>query len=109
MSFLLNAGSNFIAAVRGNRLFARNLEDKLNGRFERVDASGLRDKETVRGYLRGYDKEVILTCRVFTNKDGSTGRLYPVCSDVSLSSDHMATIYQKRWRSITSPSSPMLR
>jgi len=96
--FLTERGKHFIAAVRGNRLFARNLEDKLNGRFERVDALGLRDKKTVRGYLRGYDKEVILTCRVFTNKDGSTGTLYLVCSDVSLSSDHIATIYQKRWK-----------
>jgi len=96
--FITKHNRHFIAAIKGNRLFARSLEDKLNGRFERVDALGLRDKETVRGYLRGYGKEVILTCRVFTNKDGSTGRLYLVCSDVSLSGDHIATIYQKRWK-----------
>ncbi len=58
----------------------------------------LKDKESMRGYVRGYDKEVILTCRVFTNRDGSTGRLYVVCSDTSLSGDHIATIYQKRWK-----------
>jgi len=39
--------------------------------------------------LREYDKEVIVTCRVFTNKDGSTGRLYLICSDVSLSGEHI--------------------
>ena len=96
--FIAGHGKHFIAAVKSNRLFARSLEDKLNGRFERVGALGLRDKESVRGYLRGYDKEVILICRVFTNKDGSTGTLYLVCSDTSLSSDHISTIYQKRWK-----------
>jgi hypothetical protein len=96
--FITGHGKHFIAAVKSNRLFARSLEDKLNGRFEKVGALGLRDKESVRGYLRGYDKEVILVCRVFTNKDGSTGTLYLVCSDTSLSSDHISTIYQKRWK-----------
>ena len=96
--FITKYGKHFIAAVKSNRLFARSLEDKLNGRFKRVDALGLKDKESVRGYLRGYDKEVILIYRVFTNKDGSTGTLYLVCSDTSLSSDHIATIYQKRWK-----------
>jgi len=96
--FITKHKKHFIAAVKGNRLFAGSLEDKLKGRFERVDELGLRDKESVRGYLRGYDKEVVLTCRVFTNKDGSTGRVYLVCSDVSLSSDHIAAIYQKRWK-----------
>ena len=96
--FIAGHGKHFIAAVKSNRLFARSSEDKLNGRFEKVGALGLRDKESVRGYLRGYDKEVILICRVFTNKDGSTGTLYLVCSDTSLSSDHISTIYQKRWK-----------
>ena len=96
--FITKHNKHFIAAIKNNRLFARSLEDKLNGRFERVDALGLRDKEFVRGYLRGYDKEVILTYRLFTNKDGSTGRLYLVCSDVSLSGDYIATLYQKRWK-----------
>ena len=96
--FITKHKKHFIAAIKSNRLFARSLEDKLNGHFERVDALGLKDKECVQGYLKGYGKEVILTCRVFTNKDGSTGTLYLVCSDVSLSGDHIATIYQKRWK-----------
>jgi hypothetical protein len=96
--FITGHGKHFIAAVKSNRLFARSLEDKLNGCFEKVGALGLRDKESVRGYVRGYDKEVILICRVFTNKDGSTGTLYLVCSDTSLSSGYISTIYQKRWK-----------
>jgi len=96
--FITGQGKHFIAAVKSNRLFARSMEDKLNGHFERVEELGLKDKESVHGYVRGYNKKVILTCRVFTNKDGSTGRLYVVCSDTSLSGDHIITIYQKRWK-----------
>jgi IS4 transposase len=96
--FIVRKGKDFIAAVKSNRLFAVSLEDKLNGRFERVGALGLKDKESVRGYIRGYDKEVILTCQVFTSKDGSTGRLYLVSSDTTLSDVYIFKIYQRRWK-----------
>ena len=96
--FITSHGKHFIAAVKSNRLFARSLDDKLRGKFKKVGELGLQDKESVRGYVKGYDKEVILVCRVFTNKDGSTGILYLVCSDTSLTSEHITTIYQKRWK-----------
>jgi len=59
---------------------------------------GPQDKQAIRGYLKGYDKEVLLVCRVFTNKDGSVGHLYLVGSDTSLSGEMVSTIYQKRWK-----------
>ncbi|PWQ92095.1 IS701 family transposase, partial [Leucothrix pacifica] len=34
---------------------------------------------------------------VFTNKDGSTGILYLVCSQLDASWDTITTVYQKRW------------
>ena len=58
----------------------------------------LEDKEAVRGYLKGYDKEVLLVRRIFTNKDGSTAILNLVCSDTSLDGNSVATIYEKRWK-----------
>ncbi len=75
-TFITKRGKHFIAAIKSNRLFVRSLEKKVKGRFKKVGELGLRDKESVRGYLRGYDKEVILLCHIFTNKDGSTGTLY---------------------------------
>ena len=39
--FISGHGKHFIAAVKNNRLFARSLEDKLNGHFEKVGALGL--------------------------------------------------------------------
>jgi hypothetical protein len=53
--------------VKSNRLFATSLKAKHQGEFQRVDSFGLKDKQTVRGYLKGYDKEVLLVRRIFTN------------------------------------------
>jgi hypothetical protein len=52
----------------------------------------------VRGWLKGYAKEVLVLRQVFTNKDGSTGRLHLVCSDLTCGYDAIATTYKKRWK-----------
>lgn len=88
----------FIAAIKSNRLFATSLEAKYQGKFQRIDALELKDKEAMLGYLKGYNKEVLLVRRIFTNKDGSIGILNLVCSDTSLSGEEVATIYKKRWK-----------
>jgi hypothetical protein len=36
--------------------------------------------------------------RIFTNKDGSTGTVNLICSDLTLTGEEVATIYQKRWK-----------
>lgn len=95
---IASKNKEFIAAIKGNRLFAKNLDDKYEGKFVSIDSLLVSDKESVRGYLKGYDKEVVIVCRVFTNKDGSTGTLYLVCSDLTLDSDSISTIYEKRWK-----------
>ena len=96
--FIAKQKKEFISAIKSNRLFALSLEDKKEGKFIRVDILELSDKQSIRGYLRGYDKEVLLVRRIFTNKDGSTGTLYLVCSDLTLDSDSISTIYEKRWK-----------
>ena len=96
--YIVKKKKEFITGVKSNRYFATSIEDKHQGRFQRVDALKLEDKEAVRGYLKGYDKEVLLVRRVFTNKDGSTGILNLICSDTSLDGDRVATIYEKRWK-----------
>ena len=96
--YIVKKKKEFITGVKSNRYFATSLEDKLQGKFQRVDALELANKEAVRGYLKGYDKEVLLVRRIFTNKDGSTAILNLVCSDTSLDGDSVATIYEKRWK-----------
>ena len=96
--FIEKKKKKFIAAIKSNRLFATSLEMKYNGKFQRVDSLELLDKESIRGYLKGYDKEVLIVRRVFKNKDGSIGILNLVCSDITLDGSSVSTIYEKRWK-----------
>lgn len=96
--YIVKKKKHFIAALKDNRLVALSEEDKKEGRFVRVDTLQLKDKQSVRGWLKGFDQEVLVARRVFTNKDGSTGLLNLVCSDLTLTGEQVATIYEKRWK-----------
>ena len=52
----------------------------------------------MRDWLKGFDQEVLLVRRIFTNKDGSTGTLNLVCSAPSCEGGRAAAIYEKRWK-----------
>lgn len=88
----------FIMAVKENRTVALSLEDKLKGNFVRIDSLQLEPNTTLLVYLKGVDFAVLLLKQVFTNKDGSEGVMYLVCSETSLSYHEITTIYQKRWK-----------
>ena len=96
--FITKKKKHFIAALKSNRLLATSLDNKYQGDFQRVDSLELSDKESIRGYIKGYDKEVIIVRRIFTNKDGSAGVLNLVCSDTTLNGGAISTIYEKRWK-----------
>jgi hypothetical protein len=96
--YIVKRKKHFIAALKDNRLIALSEENKKEGRFVRVDTLQLKDKQSVRGWLKGFDQEVLVLRRVFTNKDGSTGLLNAVCSDLTLTGEQIATIYEKRWK-----------
>jgi IS4 transposase len=96
--FILKKKKHFIAALKDNRLVALSREDKKQGRFVRISELDLADKQAVRGWLKGFEQEVLLIWRVFTNQDGSTGWLNLVCSDVTCDGEYVAIIYQKRWK-----------
>lgn len=96
--FIAKHHKEFIAALKSNRLFTTSLNDKYQGKFQRVSELNLEDKQSIRGYLKGYNKEVVIVRRIFKNKDGSMGILNLVCSDISLDGDHISTIYEKRWK-----------
>ena len=96
--FIKKYKKEFISAIKSNRLIALSLEDKKQGKFIKVDELELSDKQSIRGFLRGYDKEILLVRRVFTNKNGSIRMLNLVCSEITLDGDSVATIYKKRWK-----------
>jgi hypothetical protein len=96
--FIVKKKKHFIAALKDNRLVALSEEDKRQGRFVRIDALELSDKQAVRGWLKGYANAVLLVRQVFTNEDGCTGLLNLVCSDLTCDGDEITTLYKKRWK-----------
>jgi len=96
--FIVRKKKHFIAALKDNRLVALTEEDKHKGRFVRIDTVSLPDKQAVRGWLKGYGNTVLLVRQIFTNKDGSTGLLNLVCSDLTCDGEQVVAIYKKRWK-----------
>lgn len=87
----------FIMPLKTNRKVALCLADKRAGRYVRVDTLALEANVTATVYLEGVDFPLLLVQQVFVNEDGSTGILYLVTSDTTLSYDDITTIYQRRW------------
>jgi hypothetical protein len=87
----------FIMPIKTNRKVALRLADKQQGRYVRVDTLELEQNVTYTIYVEGVDFPLLLVKQVFVNEDGSTGILYLVTGDTTLSSDDIPTIYQKRW------------
>ncbi len=66
-------------------------------RFILLDQLAWIEHKTITGYLKGLNFPVKLARQVFTNKDGSSGILYLVCSQLTIAWDEITTIYKKRW------------
>lgn len=88
---------DFVMPLKANRKVALSLEDKKQGRYERVDALDIEPGTILTIYLEGVDFSLHLVKQVFTNADGSVGILYLVTSDLDLTYDGITTIYKKRW------------
>ena len=88
---------DFIMPLKTNRKVALSLEDKKQGRYVRVGELDIEPDTVLTIYLESVAFPLHLVKQVFTNKDGSTGILYLVTSDLSLTYDGIATTYGKRW------------
>lgn len=88
---------HFIGALKSNRKAALNMEDKLEGKFHRIDGLELQAGQAITVYLKGLDYPLQLVKQVFTNQDGSTGDLYLVTNDLNLDAPTICTTYEKRW------------
>jgi hypothetical protein len=96
--FITARQRHFIAALKNNRLVALSEEDRKNKRFVRIDELDLPEQTAVQGWLKDHAQAVLLVRQIFTNKDGSTGILHLVCSDLTCDYDAMTTSYKKRWQ-----------
>lgn len=94
----LDLAKEFIMALKANRKVARSLEEKQQGRYQRLEQLDAPEDTPILIYLEQVPFALHLLRQVFTNGDGSTGVRYLVTSDLTLTADHLATIYQKRWK-----------
>lgn len=87
----------FIMPLKSNRKIALSENGKRNGRYRAVSTLDLPTNMTCEVWLEDVPFPVLLSKQVFTNDDGSTGIRYLVTSDLTLSSDQIAKLFQKRW------------
>jgi hypothetical protein len=88
---------DFVMPLKANRKVALSEQAKRDGQWVRIDSLTLEPNTTVEIYLESVDFPLLLIKQVFVNEDGSTGILYLVSSDTSLSFEDITTIYRKRW------------
>lgn len=88
--------SNFIIALKSNRLVALSKADKESGNFVNIESLHP-EQQTVEIWFEELDFPLLLVKQVFKNEDGTVGELYLACSDLNLSYKRITTIYKKRW------------
>ena len=88
----------FVGVLKSNRMVALSKQDKLQGKFIKVEQLDLQTNRAYKVWIKGLNFEVLLTKQVFINKDGSSGELYVVTNDLTLSGKAISTIYEKRWK-----------
>jgi hypothetical protein len=94
----LDLKKEFIMALKANRKVARSSQDKQQGQYQRLDQLDVPEDTPIVIYLEQVPFPLHLMRQVFTNADGSTGVRYLVTSDLTLTADPLATLYQKRWK-----------
>lgn len=92
-----SVGKDFVMPLKANRKVALSLSDKKQGRYVQVETLTLEPHAQREVFLEGVDFALVLVKQVFVNEGGSTGVLYLVSSDTTLTYDGLTTIYRKRW------------
>jgi hypothetical protein len=89
---------DFVMPLKANRKVALSEADQQAGRYVTVSSLDLPESETRQIWLEDVGFPLRLAKQVFINDDGSTGTLYLVTSDLTLTYDRMTSLYQKRFR-----------
>ena len=99
MKFIhLDLKKDFVMPLKANRKVALSEADQQAGRYVTVSSLDLPEGETRLIWLEEVAFALRLAKQVFINDDGSTGTLYLVTSDLTLTYDRMTSLYQKRFR-----------
>ena len=88
---------HFVMPLKSNRKVALSKTDKRIGKYQAVDTLAIKGNAVWEIYLEGVDFPLSLVKQVFVNEDKSTGILYLVSSDTTLTYDQITTLYRTRW------------
>lgn len=98
MKLILQKNKHFICPLKSNRKVALSKDDKLQGRWHKLETLEIEANTGYLIYLEGLDAPVLLIKQIFTNEDGKTAVQYLISSDTKLSTDEIIRNYQRRWR-----------
>ncbi len=87
----------FIMACKSNRLVSLSEDDKKHKITQRIDTLEFQEGQSVKVWIAGVDFAVQLSKQVFKNKDGSTGELFLLCSELNCDDELIQAVYKKRW------------
>jgi hypothetical protein len=87
----------FVMPLKSNRKVALSKEQKMSGQYMAVSQLEVPADRASEVWLEEVPFPLHLTNQVFINEDLSQGILYLVTSDLTLSSDHIQKLYQRRW------------
>jgi hypothetical protein len=98
MKFILSHRKHFICPLKSNRKVAVSRDDKLQGRWQKLETLEIQTNDSRLIYLEGLELPVLLIKQIFTNEDGKTAVQYLISSDTTLLPNDIIRNYHKRWR-----------
>jgi hypothetical protein len=99
MTFIVEGlKKHFVMPLKQNRKVTPSQADKQAGKYEAVNQLALPEGATRQVWLEGVAFALLLAKQVFINGDGTSGELYLVTSDLTLTYEQLTSLYQRRWR-----------
>ena len=89
--------TDFIVAIKSNRLVARSEKEAHKGTFIPLEKLRL-GKRAVKLYFKGLDFPVLMVKKTFKNGRKSSGTLYLACSNLELGYEAIFNLYKRRWK-----------
>jgi hypothetical protein len=83
--------------MKSNCLCMFATSDRNKGQWSSLDKLSLTPEQPVKVWLIDPEIPVLLCKLVFTNGDGSTGKMYLASNNLELSTEEFKTLYKKRW------------
>lgn len=97
INYVLSIKKNLIGAIKSNLEIALSKHDRANGKFVKISTLNLNPGDLKEVYIRSVNQPVRICKDIFSNKDGSIGELYLLCTELSKSYQFILSTYQEQW------------